>query len=140
MRDTVVTVIGNVASGPVYRETQSGNPAARFRIAVSAHRFDAERGAWEHAHTSFYTVWAWRALASNVVASVSVGEPVVVHGRLRVREFEREGRPCVEPTIDAVSIGHDLTLGTSAFRKVARAKPELTGREEQLTPLAAGAA
>jgi single-strand DNA-binding protein len=139
MKDTVVTVIGNVASGPMYHETQAGNPAARFRIAVTARRFDSERGSWEHAHTSFYTVWAWRALASNVVASVAMGEPVVVHGRLRVREFEREGHKCYEATIDAMSVGHDLTLGTSAFRKVARAKPELIGEQEPLAPGAAPA-
>jgi single-strand DNA-binding protein len=27
--------------------------------------------------------------------------------------------------IDAVSVGHDLSRGTSAFRRVARARPEL---------------
>ncbi|MEK8170848.1 hypothetical protein NKH77_18755 [Streptomyces sp. M19] len=34
-----------------------------------------ERAAWLDGQTSFYTVWAWRALAMNIMASVTIGEP-----------------------------------------------------------------
>jgi single-strand DNA-binding protein len=95
----------------------------RFRLAVTARRFDTERGGWADAHTSFYTVWAWRALAANVAASVTIGEPLVVHGRLRVRAYERDEKQYTDVTIDAVSVGHDLTLGTSAFHRVVKARP-----------------
>ncbi|MFD8552162.1 single-stranded DNA-binding protein, partial [Streptomyces fradiae] len=85
MNDTLVTVVGNVATNVEYRETPTGG-VARFRFAATARRWDRERAAWTDGHTSFYTVNAWRQLGANLAASVAVGEPLVVHGRLRVRE------------------------------------------------------
>ncbi|MFF3750196.1 single-stranded DNA-binding protein [Streptomyces sp. NPDC002018] len=127
MNDTVVTVVGNVATGVEFRESAAGG-VARFRFAVTARRWDRQRNGWADGPTSFYTVWAWRTLGANLAASVSVGEPLVVHGRLRVREDERDGQRRVSADIDAVAVGHDLTRGTSAFRRAGRASPPLTER------------
>lgn len=74
-------------------------------------------------------MWAWRGLAENVMASVGVGEPLVVQGRLRVREEEREGKKWTTAEIDAVAVGHDLSRGTSAFRRVSQGRPELVVRD-----------
>lgn len=133
MNDTMVTLVGNVATSVEYRETATGG-VARFRFAVTARRWDRERGAWTDGHTSFYTVFAWRALGANLAASVSVGEPLVVHGRLRVREEDlEEGRPDGRRRtfvdIDALAVGHDLTRGTAAFRRVVKGEPRLTERQ-----------
>nr|WSZ96046.1 single-stranded DNA-binding protein [Streptomyces sp. NBC_00857] len=127
MNDTVVTLVGNVATAVEFRESVTGG-AARFRFAVTSRRWDRQRSVWTDGPTSFYTVWAWRTLGANLAASVSVGEPLVVHGRLRVREEERDGQRRASVEIDAVAIGHDLARGTSAFRRVARASPSLTER------------
>ncbi|MFJ2646521.1 single-stranded DNA-binding protein [Streptomyces sp. NPDC087420] len=132
MNDTVVTVVGNVATGVEFRESATGG-VARFRFAVSARRWDRQKETWADGPTSFYTVWAWRTLGANLAASVSVGEPLVVHGRLRVREEERDGQWRTFVDIDAVAVGHDLTRGTSAFRRVARATPSLTERHGTAT-------
>jgi single-strand DNA-binding protein len=59
------------------------------------------------------------------MASVGIGEPLVIQGRLRVREEERNGQRYISADIDAVAVGHDLTRGTSAFRRVSVARPEL---------------
>ncbi|WP_137989256.1 single-stranded DNA-binding protein [Streptomyces vilmorinianum] len=133
MNDTMVTLVGNVATSVEYRDTATGG-VARFRFAVTARRWDRERGTWSDGHTSFYTVFAWRALGANLAASVSVGEPLVVHGRLRVREEEpEEGRPDARRRtfvdIDALAVGHDLTRGTAAFRRVVKGGPGLTERQ-----------
>lgn len=125
MNETVVTVVGNVATRPEFRKTPTGVAVARFRLATTARRWDRERGGWADGHTSFYTVWAWRQLGENVVASVGVGEPVVVQGRLRVREEERDGQRWISADVDAIACGHDLTRGTSAFRRVSATPPEL---------------
>ncbi|MFI2423381.1 single-stranded DNA-binding protein [Streptomyces sp. NPDC018955] len=119
MNETTVCVVGNVATRPVYRETVSG-PAARFRIAVTSRYWDREKSAWADGHTNFFTVWANRQLATNAAASLSVGEPVIVQGRLKVRTETREGQGWMSADIDAVSIGHDLARGTSAFRRAQR--------------------
>ncbi|MFE4061657.1 single-stranded DNA-binding protein [Streptomyces sp. NPDC059096] len=125
MNDTVVTLVGNVATRVEFRESETGG-AARFRFAATARRWDRARGGWTDGPTSFYTVWARRSLGANLAASVSVGEPLVVHGRLRVREDEREGQWRTSVEVDAVAVGHDLTRGTTAFRRAVRAAPALT--------------
>ncbi|MFF2976859.1 single-stranded DNA-binding protein [Streptomyces albidoflavus] len=117
MNETMVTVVGNVATAPVYRESAHG-PMARFRMAATPRRWDRERQTWTDGPTSFFTIWTTRQLASNVTASVTVGEPVIVQGRLRVRETERGGQQWTTAEIDAASVGHDLTRGTAAFRRV----------------------
>ncbi|MEU6393152.1 single-stranded DNA-binding protein [Streptomyces sp. NPDC046939] len=118
MNETLLTVVGNVATTPVYRELPTG-PVARFRLAVTPRRFDAVQNTWVDGHTNFFTVWAKGALGSNVQGSVSIGEPVIVQGRLKVRDEERGGQHWTSADIQATSVGHDLARGTSAFRRVA---------------------
>ncbi|MFF3073903.1 single-stranded DNA-binding protein [Kitasatospora sp. NPDC057936] len=122
VNETQVTVIGNVATEVSYGETGSGVPMANFRLASTERRYDRERQCWVDGETQWVTVTAWRALAVNLIGSLSKGDPVVVSGRLRVREWaEGEGkRGRVE--VDARSVGHDLNRGTSAFRWAAGAR------------------
>ncbi|MEU8538411.1 single-stranded DNA-binding protein [Streptomyces sp. NPDC048717] len=124
MSETTVTLVGNVATNVEYRDTATGG-VARFRFAVSARRWDRERAVWTDGPTSFYTVSAWRALAVNLAASVSVGEPLVVHGRLKIREEELDGRRKTFVDVAATAVGHDLTRGTAAFRRAVRAVREV---------------
>ncbi|WP_421106299.1 single-stranded DNA-binding protein [Streptomyces sp. NEAU-S77] len=135
MNETWTTVVGNAATRPDFWETAAGVAVARFRLAATVRRWDRKSEGWVDAYTSFYTVWTWRTLAANVAASVSLGEPLLVHGTLRVREREKEREGAGEgesgpkrwitAEIDAAAVGHDLTRGTSAFRRVSQAKPLL---------------
>ncbi|MFD5797298.1 single-stranded DNA-binding protein [Streptomyces diastatochromogenes] len=130
MNETVVCVVGNVATRPVYRELSAG-PSARFRLAVTSRYWDREKSAWTDGHTNFFTVWANRQLAVNVAASVEVGQPVVVQGRLKVRSEVREGQQnWASADIDAVAIGHDLARGTALFRRAARPEVPAAARPE----------
>lgn len=140
--DTMVTLVGNAATAVEHRHTQDGVPVARLRVAATSRRYDKARACWTDGETSFYTVRAWRALADHVAASVAVGEPLIVQGRLRVREGEsspdRGGQRWVSADVDAVAIGHDLTRGTAAFRRVVRARTDAGGQrpagEQQSAP------
>ncbi|MEU1405538.1 single-stranded DNA-binding protein [Streptomyces sp. NPDC005728] len=130
MNETMVCVLGNVATPPVYREMAAG-PSARFRLAVTSRYWDREKSVWTDGHTNFFTVWANRQLAVNVAASVEVGQPVVVQGRLKVRAEQREGQPgWASADIDAVVIGHDLTRGTALFRRAAKPEAPAVTRPE----------
>lgn len=123
MNETMVCVVGNVATQPVYRESPSG-PTVRFRLAVTARYLDREKNEWTDGHTNFFTVWARRSLATNVGASVAVGDPLVVQGRLKVRTEQRDGQGWLSADLDAAAIGHDLSRGTSAFRRSSRTEPQ----------------
>ncbi|MDR3036389.1 MAG: single-stranded DNA-binding protein [Kitasatospora sp.] len=122
MDEALVTMVGNAASGVTYRETPGGVAVANFRLAARERRYDRERGDWTEGGTTWVTVVAWRGLAANVVGSVNKGDPLVVSGRLRVREWGEEGSRRTEVEIDARSIGHDLARGTSVFRRALEGK------------------
>ncbi|WP_018568424.1 single-stranded DNA-binding protein [Streptomyces sp. PsTaAH-124] len=131
MNETTVCVVGNVATQPVYREP-AGGASARFRLAVTARYWDREKNAWTDGHTNFFTVWANRQLATNAMASLNVGDPVLVQGRLKVRTETRDGTSRTWADIDATAIGHDLARGTSAFRRSGR--PEQAATTEPPRP------
>lgn len=124
MNETLVTVVGNVASAVSYAQTAAGVPVANFRMATTERRFDRSAGDWVDGDTTWITVVAWRGLATNLVSSVNKGDPVVVSGRLRVREWGEEGHRRTTVEIDARSVGHDLARGTSAFRWAVRGRGE----------------
>ncbi|SFF49115.1 single-strand DNA-binding protein [Actinacidiphila alni] len=144
MNETVVTVVGNVATEPEFQQTATGVGVTRFRLATTARRWDAERGAWTDGATSFYTVRAWRTLAGHVKESVGLGEPLVVQGRLRICEEDHDGRRFVTADLDAVALGHDLSRGVARFSRTSAALPAATaaaatgvaapGRAEAATP------
>ncbi|MFD4571261.1 single-stranded DNA-binding protein [Streptomyces sp. NPDC058417] len=119
MNETQVCVVGNVATQPVFRELAAG-ASARFRLAVTARYLDREKGVWTDGHTNFFTVWANRQLAANVAASLTVGDPVLVQGRLKIRTETRDGQSRTSADIDAATIGHDLARGTAVFRRTGR--------------------
>ncbi|MFE9441200.1 single-stranded DNA-binding protein [Streptomyces sp. NPDC006602] len=133
MNETVICAVGNVATRPVFRELASG-ASARFRLAVTSRYWDREKNVWTDGHTNFFTVWANRQLATNVTASINVGDPVVVQGRLKVRSEVREGQSWTSADIDALAIGHDLARGTSAFRRTHRPETAAVGVPGQPEP------
>ena len=127
MNETMVCVVGNVATQPVCRELSTGS-SARFRLAVTSRYWDREKNEWTDGHTNFFTVWARRTLAANVASSVALGDPVVVQGRLKVRNEQRDGQSRASADVDAVAIGHDLSRGTSAFRRTSRGEASAVDR------------
>ncbi len=122
MNETYVTIRGRLVADPTARTTRAGVPMTTFRIASSVRRQVAgQPGVWEDAETSFYDVATYKALATNVGASLRKGHPVTVHGRQHVRSWQKDDGTtwwAVEVVADAV--GHDLAFGTAAFSKVGR--------------------
>ncbi|MEV7602751.1 single-stranded DNA-binding protein [Kitasatospora sp. NPDC089797] len=116
MSETHVTVLGNVVTEVSYGETAGGVPMANFQLGCTERRYDREHERWVDGETQWLRVTAWRALAVNLIGSLAKGDPVVVTGRLRVREWTEGEVKRSRAEINARSVGHDLTRGTSAFR------------------------
>lgn len=129
-----VTVCGNVASAVTRSTVGTGFSRAKFRLFTAERVWDATQRTWEDGARMFLSVSCWRMLADNAHASLNKGDPVVVTGRLTIKEVEYEGavRPLVE--IEATAIGHNLALCTAVPTRTrftpdaveARAAPEIT--------------
>jgi single-strand DNA-binding protein len=66
-----------------------------------------------------------------VAASLSKGDPVVVHGRVRMRQWTSEdGRSGTAVELEASTAGHDLSRGVSRFTKSRPRDAERPGRSE----------
>jgi single-strand DNA-binding protein len=123
MNDTIITVIGNVVDEPRMRLTKNGHAVTNFRVASTSRRYDREQERYVDNSTLFVNVTCWRAMAENVALSVHKGQPVMVHGRYYSREYTVNEVVRVAYELEANAVGHDLTRGTSEFRKVIRPRP-----------------
>jgi single-strand DNA-binding protein len=135
MNDSTITISGNVATDVRHVRTDTGVDITSFRLASSPRRLQG--GRWVDGPTSYLTVTCWRFLAQNAAAALKKGDPVVVTGTLRVREWETEGRNGVSTEVDARVIGHDLNRGITQFQRVTRTRP-VTAEEEQAMRLSTG--
>lgn len=116
--------IGTVGSDVRVGVSAEDKRWASFRMAVSHDAFNPQTGAFEEYETSWFDVSAFGALASDLGASVRKGDPVVVVGRLRLREWSTEDKSGVTPQIIAEAVGHNLRFGVSSFQRTARKKPD----------------
>jgi single-strand DNA-binding protein len=70
------------------------------------------------AGTNWYNIKSYRYLAQNAGTSLHKGDPVVVMGKLVLRQWTSEdGKSGTSPDIEAVAMGHDLSWGTARFTR-----------------------
>jgi single-strand DNA-binding protein len=125
----LVTVTGFVGNDPRHNVTDAGLAITNFRLASTRRYFDRAKGEWADGETNWYSVAAFRQLAVNAAASVSKGDRVVVHGRLRVRPWETGEKSGTAVEIDADAIGHDLSWGRTEVTRTAAARAADDGDE-----------
>jgi single-strand DNA-binding protein len=129
VNEIYVSVSGRLVADPESRTTRGGVPFTVFRLASTVRRQNPQTREFEDAATSFFNVTAFRSLGINAAASLRRGEPVVVYGRMRVNQWMRQDNtPATTVEIDAYSIGHDLSFGTTEFSKVSRAQTDAADR------------
>jgi single-strand DNA-binding protein len=119
VNETVMTIVGNVASEVRFVRTEHDLAIASFRIASTERRYDRGIG-WVDGETNFLTVTCFRSLAEHVASSVAKGQPVIVTGRLRVRNWKKDERQGISVEVEASTVGHDLARGTSMFLRAER--------------------
>ncbi|WP_395639361.1 single-stranded DNA-binding protein [Pseudolysinimonas sp.] len=132
-----ITLTGLVATPPKHIVTSEGLQITSFRLASTQRRFNRAEQKWEDADTNWYTVTAFRTLAANAIGSILKGQRVIVSGRLRIREWQTDEKSGTTIEVDADSLGHDLTFGTSSFTRTPQATaaadtPETAAAAEQI--------
>jgi single-strand DNA-binding protein len=120
MNESMVTFQGWL--GGDVRTRQAGDATvAWFRVASTPRRFHRASGEWSDGPTQWYTVNAWRSLGEHCAASLTRGDPVVVHGRLTQSTWVNgDGVEVTSLDVDATFVGHDLNRGSSRFTKASR--------------------
>jgi single-strand DNA-binding protein len=137
---TPITVVGKVVTDITPRMTPGGIKVANFRLATQERSYDKAQDLWVDGDRMYLSVSCWRHLADHVADSLHKGDQVVVHGRMKLREYTMEGgerRTSVE--VDAKAIGPDLALHTVTVNRpdwaISPHQQTLLKPPDQLVPL-----
>lgn len=112
-----IAVSGLVATTPRHLVTQEGLPITSFRLASAGRRFDRNLNKWVDTETNWYTITSFTQLAINAAGSINKGDRILVIGKLRIRDWDNGERAGTSVEIEATSMGHDLTWGSSLFTR-----------------------
>jgi single-strand DNA-binding protein len=129
--EVTITVVGFVATQPRAGHTKTGSRSVTMRVGWTPRTMDRVTGEWTDQPSSFITVQCYKKVAEHASVCLRRGEPVIVRGSLRIREFVDQAgnrRSAVEVIAD--SIGHDMSRGVSLFTK-ATANVERTAAEHE---------
>ncbi|MFJ4207449.1 single-stranded DNA-binding protein [Paenarthrobacter sp. NPDC089675] len=114
----IITLRGFVASEVKSSTTIRGTSTASFRLGTTERRYDRANNVWVDGNTNWYTIQSFRYLAGHVGCSIKKGQRVIVVGRLRLRQWEHEGKIYHVAEVDAESVGHDLMWGSANFTRM----------------------
>lgn len=104
--ETILTIVGNTTAPAELRFTPSGAAVASFTVASTPRTFDRQSNEWKDGDTLFMRCSAWRDMAENTAETLDQkGMRVVVQGRLKQRDYEKDGqkRTVVELEVEEVA-------------------------------------
>jgi single-strand DNA-binding protein len=120
MHETYTTVVGNIATRVELRNLQDGTVLASFRVATTERKRDRDTGSWRDGESLYLQVTCWRALAENVHRSLGVGDPVIIHGKLYTRSWEKDGKRQSAVEMEGHTVGPDLARSTAVVTRSSR--------------------
>lgn len=86
-----VILLGNVGQDPEVRTLESGVKVVRLRLATTERIFNRTTNESTE-HTEWHTITLWRGLADVADKYVRKGSQIYVEGRIRSREWEKDGQ------------------------------------------------
>jgi single-strand DNA-binding protein len=95
-----VILIGNVGADPEVRALDNGVKCARIRIATTEKVYNKEKNESRDI-TEWHNVTLWRGLAEVVDRYVHKGTQLYIEGKLRTREYDKNGVKCFATEIVA---------------------------------------
>jgi single-strand DNA-binding protein len=104
-----VILIGRLCADPEFRQTTSGIPVCRFRIAVNRPKQkDKEQQA------DFINCTAWRSTAEFIARYFSKGSKIVVEGQLRNNDYTDQNNVkhySIDVLVEGVEFGESKGTG-----------------------------
>jgi single-strand DNA-binding protein len=112
--------VGRLTEDPELRFTPSGKAVVKVRLAFNSRRKNPQTDQWEDGDVFFVDGTAWDREAENIAESLAKGHEVQVTGRMKTRQYEKDGqkRFAIDLMIDA--IGPTLKFATAKVEKNAR--------------------
>ena len=86
-----VILLGNVGQDPEVRTLETGVKVARLRLATTERMFNRQTNETTE-HTEWHSITLWRGLADVADKFVRKGSQIYVEGRIRSREWEKDGQ------------------------------------------------
>jgi single-strand DNA-binding protein len=141
--EPLLTIVGNATSDAELRFAPSGVAVAAFTVAVTPR---VKRGdEWSDGDTTFFRCTAWREMAEQVAETVTRGMRLIVHGRFKTRQYEKDGQARTSIEIDVEEVGPSLRYATATVKKMQRSggqqsRPAQTEADPWATSAPAGSA
>ena len=118
--DVTITVVGGVVREPELRYTPQGSAVCNFTVASTPRYLDKASGQWKDGEPLFLRCNVWQQAAENVAESLSQGARVIVTGRLRQRQYEKDGQKRTSLELEVDEIGPSLRYATAKVQKMSR--------------------
>lgn len=123
--EPILTICGNLTSDPELRFLPDGAAVANFTVACTPR--NKKNDQWVDGDTVFYRCAAWRQHAENVAETLTKGSRVLVHGRFKAREYDKDGVTRQSLEIDVEHVGPELRYATAKINKVGRQGGDTSG-------------
>lgn len=85
-----VILVGNVGADPEVRSLDNGIKMARVRLATTERVYNKEKNETKEV-TEWHNITLWRGLAEVVDKYIRKGSQLYIEGKLRTREYEKDG-------------------------------------------------
>ncbi len=113
-----MTVIGNAANDAELRFTSSGVAMATFTLAVTPRV--KKDDSWSDGETTWFRCTVWREMAEQVAETVTKGMRLIVHGRFKTRQYEKDGQTRTSIELEVDEVGPSLRYATAKVQKMQR--------------------
>lgn len=98
-----VILVGNVGADPEVRSLENGAKVARIRLATTERIYNKEKNETKEL-TEWHNITLWRGLADVADKYIRKGAQLYVEGKLRTREYDKNGTKCFATEIIADEI------------------------------------
>jgi single-strand DNA-binding protein len=125
------SVTGYIATSPKLGYTRDGTRTLSMRVGWTPRRFDRATQDWVDQPSSFISVQCFRKVAEHAGFCLHRGDPILVRGTLRVREYEDQtGAKRTSVDVVADTLGHDLSRGMSMFARPTTSSEQTAAERE----------
>ena len=95
-----VILVGNVGADPEVKSLDNGVKVARIRVATTERIYIKEKNEYKD-NTEWHNITLWRGLAEVVDKYIRKGSQLYIEGKLRTREYDKNGVKCFATEIVA---------------------------------------